>query len=62
MKGIAYKAQCEVCGWESGWFPKVAQAQKAAKTHTDDNPNSDYDDVPLWDGPMGTGAGSISNI
>ena len=57
IRSFTYTVECDVCNWAAGGFDSPQKAAKAAKRHTDDNPHADYDDVPLWDGPLGTGAG-----
>ena len=62
IRSFTYSVECDVCGWAAQGFSTAQKAARAAKQHTNDNPHSDYDDQPLWDGPLGTGTGVVANI
>lgn len=56
MKHIAYVARCS-CGWTSKPEASATAMQKQVKRHMTDVIHKDYEDVPLWNGQLGTGNG-----
>ncbi len=48
MKWIYYIAACDYCEWVSGQCSTIAEAQKEAKQHLNDNPHRDYSDDPIF--------------
>jgi hypothetical protein len=62
IKDFTYAVECNVCGWAAQGFSTAAKAAKAAKHHADEKPHADYEDVPLWDGPLGTGTGPVAQL